>query len=206
MRKKKLSQAGNSQGSSTLGRFESKRVHLTTPVLAIAGFLAMMIPNPGVAVSNANDYRVCTARLLDLGLTEQAVSQGCAKALRPRDLSDCVVRINQQTQISAVDALSSCEQARRPQDLSTCVVNISSNTEKTVDTRVLNYCVRSLLPQGFAQCVMGLRSVMDIAPTQAMDTCIDASDSVSRFSPPSASPRVPTQFSPSFEVTPIVDY
>lgn len=209
MSKKKLSQAGNSQGSSALGIFESKRMDLTTPVLAIVGFLAIMIPVPSmaVAVSNANDYRVCTAQLLDLGLTQQAASRGCAKALRPRELSGCVVRINQQTQISAVDALSSCEQARRPQDLSTCVVGISRNTQESVRTTVLNYCLRSLLPERFAQCVVGLRTVIDIAPTQAMDTCIDASDRVSGFSPPSASPnRAPTIFTPSFEVTPILHY
>lgn len=209
MRKKKLSQAGNPQGSLTMGILESKRMDLTTPVLAIVGCLAIMIPAPGmaVAVSNANDYRVCTAQLLDLGLTPQSASRGCAKALRPRELSGCVVRINQQTQISAVDALSSCEQARRPKDLSTCVVAISRNTQEAVQATVLNYCGRSLLPERFAQCVVGLRSVTDIAPTQAMDTCIDASDRVSGFSPPSASPnRAPTIFTPSFEVTPILHY
>ena len=204
MSKKKLSKTGNQKGSLAVGMFKNKMIRLTTPVLAIAGLLTMISPSVAVKASSANDYRVCTARLLNLGLTEQAVSQGCAKALRPRDLSACVVRINQQTQISAVDALSSCEQARRPENLSTCVVGITRNTQDTIHTTALNYCGRSLLPERFAQCVVGLRSALDIAPTQAMDTCIDASDRVSGFSPASTPQnRVPTEFRPSFEVTPI---
>ncbi|MBE9200647.1 MULTISPECIES: hypothetical protein [unclassified Nodularia (in: cyanobacteria)] len=204
MSKKKLSKPGNQQGSFAVEIFKSKTMRLTTPVLAMAGWLAMIAPSMAVTTSYANDYRVCTARLLNLGITEQAVSQGCAKALRPRDLSACVVKINQQTQISPVDALSSCEQARRSEDFSTCVVGITTNTPGVVHTAVLNYCGRSLLPERFAQCVVGLRSEIDLPPTQAMDTCIDASDRVSGFSPASAPPnRVPTEFSPSFEVTPI---
>ncbi|GAX34885.1 hypothetical protein [Nodularia sp. NIES-3585] len=204
MSKKQLGKAGNLQGSLTVARFKKKTIRLITPVLATAGWLAMMAPSMAVTTSYANDYRVCTARLLNLGITEQAVSQGCAKALRPRDLSSCVVRINQQTQISAVDALSSCEQARRPENFSTCVIGIARNTQEAVQTTVLNYCGRSLLPERFAQCVVGLGSEIDIPPTQAMDTCIDASDRVSGFSPASLPQnRVNTEFSPSFEVTPI---
>ncbi len=205
MSKKKLSKAGNRQGSLPVETFRTKTVRLISPVLAMTGWLAMMAPSMAVTTSYANDYRVCTARLLKLSITEQAVSQSCAKALRPRDLSSCVVRINQQTQISAVDALSFCGQARRPKNFSTCVVGIAKNMKEAVDTTVLNYCGRSLLPERFAQCVVGLRSEIDIAPTQAMDTCIDASDRVSGFSPASVPEnRVnTTEFSPSFEVTPI---
>ncbi|MEA5514082.1 hypothetical protein [Nodularia sp. UHCC 0506] len=205
MSKTKLSKAGNQQDSLAVEMFKNRMIRLTTPVLAIAGWLVMITPSMAVTTSYANDYRVCTARLLNLGITEQAVSQGCAKALRPRDLSSCVVRINQQTQVSPVDALSSCEQARRPKDLSTCVVGIARNTQEAVHTTVLNYCGRSLLPERFALCVVGLRSELDIAPTQAMDTCIDASDRVSSGFSPASVPQntVPSEFSPSFEVTPI---
>ncbi|MDB9376996.1 hypothetical protein, partial [Nodularia sphaerocarpa] len=154
MSKEKLSKGGKQQGSFAVEIFNSQRIRLTTPVLAIAGWLAIMVPSMAVTTSYANDYRVCTARLLNLGITEQAVSQGCGKTLRPRELSACVMKINQQTQISAVDALSSCEQARRSEELSTCVVGITRNTPGAVHTAVLNYCGRSLLPERFAQCVV----------------------------------------------------
>jgi len=204
MSKKNLSKTGKQQGSFVIEIFKSKTIRLTTPVLAMAGWLAMMAPSIAVTASYANDYRVCTAQLKNLGITTQAVSQGCAKSLRPRDLSACVVKINQQTRITAVDALSSCQQARRSEDLSTCVVGITKYATGAVHTAVLNYCGRSLLPEGFAECVVGLHIEIDLPPTQAMDTCIDASDRVSGFSPTSAPQnRVPTEFSPSFEVTPM---
>lgn len=204
MSKKNLSLLGNQPACLTVNIFRSQAIRLTAPVLTIAGWLGMMVPSLAVTIASANDYRVCTARLLNLGISQQAISQECAKALRPRELSACVVRINQQTQISAVDALSSCGQARRPEDLSSCVVGISRNTPENLHTSVLNYCGRSLLPERFAQCVVGLRSEINLAPTQAMDTCIDASDRVTGFSPASAPPATtPTQFSPTFEVTPI---
>ncbi len=207
MSKTKLSKAGKQQGSLAVLTFKIKMIRLTTPVLAVAGLVAMIAPSMAVKTSYANDYRVCAARLLNLGMTEQAASQGCAKAMRPRELSACVVRINQQTQISAINALSACEQARRPENLSTCVVGIARNTQEAVHTTVLNYCSRSLLPERFAQCVVGLSSEIEIAPTQAMETCIDGSDRVSGFSPASAPQQNPvtTEFSPSFEVTPIPD-
>jgi hypothetical protein len=205
MSKKKLSKVGNQKGSSSVVQiFKTQMIPLTTPVFDIAGLLATITPSMAVTTSYANDYRVCTAQLLKLGITEQAVSQGCAKALRPRDLSSCVLKINQQRQISAADALSSCERARRPQNFSDCVVGITSNTREALGKTVLNYCGRSLLPKRFAECVVGLRSEIDIAPTQAMDACIDAGDPVSGFSPTSAPQNSPsTEFKPSFEVTPI---
>ncbi|MDH6060795.1 hypothetical protein NWP17_10125 [Chrysosporum bergii ANA360D] len=203
MNKKNLSKVGNQTAGLAVTIFKTVTIGLTTPVLAVAGLLAMMTPSMAVTTSYANDYRLCTAQLLKLGITEQAVSQGCAAAVRPRDLSACVVKINKQTQISVVDALSSCEQARRPQNFSSCVVGIARNTPEAVNTTVLNYCGRSLLPDRFSQCVVGLLSEIDMAPTQAMDTCIDASDRVGGFSPAFTPQNLaPTELSPSFEVIP----
>ncbi|WP_414541205.1 hypothetical protein [Nostoc sp. CCY0012] len=208
MYKKKLGKTANQQGSRTVKIFPAQTVaslRLTAPVLVIAGWLSTMAPSMAVTTSYANDYRLCTAQLLNLGLTAQAVSQGCARALRPRDLSACVATINQQTQIPPVDALSSCRQSRRPQKLAKCVVGVSRNTEGAVNPSVLNYCGRSLLPVRFAECVVGLRSEIEIAPTQAMDTCIDASDRVTGLSPAAVPPtQVPRGgFNPSFEVIPM---
>lgn len=208
MCKKKFNQAENQQGGSVVKKFSAQKVaslRLTAPFLVIAGSLATMTPSMAVTASYANDYRVCTAQLLNLGLTAQAVSQGCAQALRPRDLSACVVRINQQTQISPTDVLSSCRQSRRPEDLANCVVGVSRNIQAAANAPVLNYCGRSLLPVRFAECVVGIGSEIDLTPIQAMDTCIDASDRVTGLSPAAAPPtQVPSGgFNPSFEITPL---
>ncbi|MEO0969346.1 MAG: hypothetical protein AAFX80_13715, partial [Cyanobacteria bacterium J06639_18] len=71
----------------------------------------------------------------------------------------------------------------RPQELASCVVGISRNSKESADPEVLSFCDRSLLPVRFAQCVVGLRSEIDLVPTQAMETCIDASDPITNISP-----------------------
>ncbi len=192
-------------GGSTSGMLKNQVIRLFAPAMAVTGWLAMTLPSTAVTASYANDYRVCAGRLLSVGVTAQAASQGCATALRPRDLASCVVQINRQTQIASTEALASCTQARRPEDLSTCVVGISKYTKEAANPAVLSYCGRSLLPVRFAECVVGLRAETDSAPTQAMDSCIDASDrSVTGYLPSFIpSNRRSQDINPTFETTPI---
>ncbi|WP_366931404.1 hypothetical protein [Nostoc sp. JL34] len=145
MSKKVVNKGKNKQGSST------SRI-LTVPILAVAGWLTTILPNVAVAASYSNDYSVCAGSLVKAGVTAEAASQGCAKALHPRDLAACVVKIEKQTQIAATDALSSCGKARRPEELATCVVGVSSSTKEAVNPAALDYCGRSLLPVRFGQC------------------------------------------------------
>ncbi|WP_292763631.1 hypothetical protein [Nostoc sp. NOS(2021)] len=196
--KKVVNRGKNKQGSST------SRI-LTVSVLAIAGWLTTILPNVAVAASYSNDYSVCAGRLLSVGVTAEAASQGCAKALRPRDLAACVVKIEKQTQIAATDALSSCGKARRPEELATCVVGVTSSTQEAVNPAALDYCGRSLLPVRFGQCVVGFHSSkIDLPPTQILETCIDASDSVIGASSSSTPQTItPAGSSPSLEITPI---
>jgi hypothetical protein len=181
------------------------------PALAIAGWLATTLPSTAaspyyydadVNATYYNDYRVCAARLLKVGIPVEAGAQACATAARPGDLSSCVYRIKQQTQISSIDALPTCRQAWLPTDTAKCVVGISKNSREAVDPSVLNYCGRSLLPVNFARCVVGLHAEIDVARNQAMETCINASDSVSgllpSFIPTGSRQETPT----NFEVTP----
>lgn len=165
------------QGWSMSGIFNAKTIRLTIPVVTIAGLWTSILPS--VAVSDAyynNDYRACAGQLLKAGVKPQAAAQGCATALRPRDLSACVAAIRQRTKIEPTDALASCSRARRPKELASCVVGVSQNTKEEVNTAVLTYCGRSLLPVTFAQCVVGLRREVSLTPIQALDTCIDASE------------------------------
>lgn len=181
----------------------SKSKGLVLPLLAVAGWVAMSSPSVAVTASYYNDYRVCAARLLSVGITAEGASQACATALRPSDLSACVYRIQKQTQIPATDALSPCRQARRPLDLSTCVIGINQYTKEAVNPGVLGYCGRSLSPVSFAQCVVGLRAEIDFATTQAFESCIDAGDRVSGFLPSFIpAPNRGVEFKPTFDTTP----
>ncbi|MBD2410860.1 hypothetical protein FACHB389_00150 [Nostoc calcicola FACHB-389] len=195
--KKAVSKGQNKQGSSTLGI-------LTVPVLAIAGLLTTILPDMAIAASYRNDYSVCAEGLLKAGITPEAASQGCAQALRPRDFGACVVKIGKQTEIAAADALSYCGRARRPEELATCVVGVSSITKEAINPAALNYCGRSLLPVRFGQCVVGLLGKIELPPNQALDTCIDGSDSSIIGVSSSSTPPItlPAGSSPSFETTP----
>lgn len=163
--------------------------------LAIAGYLAMPLPSAAQIIrtsstfrlSNQKDFRRCAARLLNVGISPEATANACAQSLRPQNLSTCVFDIERRTAIAAEDALSTCRQVRRPNELSKCVVDISRNSQDESVPNVLNYCGRSLLPELFANCVVGLRREVDLAPTQAMDTCISTSDRLP-----------PRDFSPTF--------
>ncbi|MEA5549393.1 hypothetical protein VB713_00100 [Anabaena cylindrica UHCC 0172] len=172
----------------------------TVPVVAIAGLLTSVIPSIAVTDSYRNDYRVCAAQLLSVGVTTQSASQGCATALRPKELSSCVAQIKKQTEIASTDALYSCSKARRPQELAACVVGISKSTQKAIDPTTLTYCGRSLLPVTFAQCVVGLRKEIDFTPIQSLNTCINASDRI--ISIGEGSTTAPG-LSPGLETTPM---
>ncbi|MTJ08561.1 hypothetical protein [Anabaena sp. UHCC 0204] len=171
----------------------------TASFITIGGLLTSILPTLGVTDSYRNDYRVCAAQLLSLGVTANQAAQSCAVALRPRELSSCVAKIHKLTQITPVDALYSCQQARRPQDLATCVVSISKSYQGSANPATLTSCGRSLLPVTFAECVVGLRREIDLSPTQALDTCIDASEGSSGFGGVSTKPL---EFSPNSETTP----
>ncbi|MEM1393549.1 MAG: hypothetical protein AAGG00_09705 [Cyanobacteria bacterium P01_H01_bin.150] len=181
---------------------------LTIPVLAMAGIFSTALPSNAIRNPfrrNQNEYKVCAARLLSVGIPAEAASNACAAALRPKEVSACVGQIQRKTQIPATDSLSFCGEARRPNDLATCVVGIGTQSQETFNPLILSYCSRSLLPVKFAQCVVGLRSEIDFSPTQAMDNCISASDRISNVVPLSR-PRVPAPptegFSPTFETIP----
>ncbi|BAZ17689.1 hypothetical protein NIES4071_95690 [Calothrix sp. NIES-4071] len=186
-------------------------------VLAMTGlFSSVLMPAMGqIEPSTAIDYRGCAASLLRLGITPEVASQSCAAVLRPRDFSNCVTRIQRQTQVAAADILPSCRLARRPNDLATCVVGISTSKRDSFDPSIFNYCSRSLLPVRFASCVVGIRREIDFSAVQAMETCIDASDRLGGLLPsfvptnrtpvntPVPNQSQPNQFNRTFETTPV---
>jgi hypothetical protein len=178
---KKMSNFGNKQTNYSFTAF-------TASFITIGGLITSSLPSMAVTDSYQNDYRVCAAQLLSVGVTAKPAAQSCATALRPRELSSCVVKIHKLTQITPVDALSSCRQARRPQDLATCVLSISKSYQESANPATLTSCGRSLLPVTFAECVVGLRRAIDLSSTQALDTCIDANEGSSGFGGVSTKP------------------
>lgn len=173
------------QASIAFKRQVSSLIRFTAAPLAIAGCVGISLPSTAITLPTTyrNDFRVCAGRLLRSGVASAAAATACAGSLRPNDLALCVERIERQTDIAAEDALGNCRQVRRPLELARCVVGISRNTQNQAVPGVLDYCGRSLLPIRFGECVVGLRREIELDPTQAMETCISASDRPLQFSP-----------------------
>lgn len=159
-------------------RTVSNSIRFAATQLAVAGWLAMTLPSTAATVPSSyrNDFRSCAGRLVSVGISANEAATACAQSLRPRDLSICVAEIERRTELAAADALATCRQVRRPNELATCVVGISRNSQEEAVPGVLGYCGRSLLPERFAECVVGLRREIEVAPTQAMESCISAND------------------------------
>lgn len=168
-------------------------------VSIVAGLLAIVLPLPAIA---ANDYERCTSELLSTKIATEEAASACSRAFFPRDLSSCVSQLS--GTFAAADALTACRQVRRPRDLATCVVDIRRQISDSTAAEVLDSCRRSLLPTRYADCVVGLNQATKIAPTKALDACIDASyfprevdPTFLPFTPSGGVSITPTQTSPT---------
>ncbi len=145
--------------------------------LGIAGLVAVATPTALPTIASANDYQTCTSNLLGVQITSAEAASACAKSLKPEEVSSCTVDIRRGTTASATTALGNCLSVRRPLELASCVVDITRQTRTPVIAEVLDNCRRSLLPAHYAECVVGVSNAVNALPaTNAMTTCIDASD------------------------------
>lgn len=188
---------------------QSKKVRWSVAQCVTASLAAVAVPiAPANALfgGSANPYEVCTRDLTRAQVSTTDAANACAQALRPKDLGDCVDRIADE-KISGADALSVCRQVRRPIEAGNCVVRIRRQASDTAIVDVLDSCRRSLLPERFAECVVGENRQLKISGKQAIDTCIDASDRPNDVLPtfiPAGSDIPGATTAPSITPTPIV--
>ena len=158
-----------------MNNYLEKTLRLTALASLPAFLLTIAIPPHSATASNFDN---CASSLLRNGVSAEKASTACADALKPKDLSACVNKIQGQTAIAGEDALTACYRVRRPKELASCVVKIDSKTEDAeIATLALDNCRRSLLPKRFADCVVDLNSaIADLSGTEAIATCISAED------------------------------
>lgn len=101
----------------------NRLLRATTAVLLPSSFLVFPIAPAGAV----NQFDVCTIRLLRRDISEEQAAIACAQALEPAQLSECVLRIQGQTSVTAEAALRACFRDRRPVELAECVVNIEAD-------------------------------------------------------------------------------
>lgn len=179
----------NTRSNLHMSRTKSADViRLAATGLTVSGLMGISLPSQAITIFGSNSpdsgsYRNCASGLLSAGISSEAAAPACAGALNPQDVGRCVVQITSRTEIAADSALASCRQVRRPIEVSRCVVDINTNTQGQAVPGVLDYCTRSLLPERFADCVVGLGREIQFASNQGLETCISANDRPLSFEP-----------------------
>lgn len=143
--------------------------------LVTASLFTLAFPATPVS-AGVDQFQICAAELLRAGISRENAARTCAEALEPKDLSLCVLKIEQLTPIAADDALFACMRVRRPKELASCTVDINQHTQGSDPVSVLANCRRTLLPLRFSECVIGLSREIDFSVEGALATCIDAED------------------------------
>ncbi|MEC4990061.1 MAG: hypothetical protein SAJ37_15115 [Oscillatoria sp. PMC 1068.18] len=151
-------------------------IHLGAIASLQVGLLAMAIPSSPTLAADFNQFNVCARELRSTGISPEESTSACANALKPKDLSICVLRIYERTPILAREALDTCFRVRQPVELSFCVVEINEETKNPNNGQVLQNCRLSLIPKRFSQCVVGLTREIELSPAAAMENCISAED------------------------------
>lgn len=143
------------------------------PFAAIAGLAAPLVLLSAPAAL-ANDFERCTSNLIGAGIDPTAAAGACGQALHPVDLASCTVDVVGVADVDADQALVACQSDRRPQELATCVSDIHQGLEVASSTPVLNNCRRSILPERYADCVVGVATAADLALAESMTQCLAA--------------------------------
>lgn len=157
--------------------FASKTVSLVSIAVLLAEMSTLFIASNALAVDDDNEFGICARELLKVGISEEQAAAACADALVPSDLSSCVQNISTETPIKSEDALRACYRVRRPVELADCMINIDTNVtlEESDSLLALDSCRRSLLPERYSECVVGLsEGIENISLQTALETCITA--------------------------------
>lgn len=123
-----------------------------------------------------NDYANCAETLMQVNVPPLMAATTCGEMRRPQELANCVLDISSETDIIPMDALTACRRVRRPLAMAACVVDIGNLSDASDGPNILDHCRRSLIPNQFSTCVVGLKQEIDLGTSQAMTACINASD------------------------------
>ncbi|AMW30921.1 MULTISPECIES: hypothetical protein [Arthrospira] len=133
--------------------------------LTVVSLLWAMIPVksaaqgfPSYRLTVEADYARCVRELEDAGVSPRATATACGMAIRPTSIGECVTLITRDAGIAGDEAVLGCMSVRRPQELANCVVNITRSNSEANALTVLEGCGRSLLPERYASCVVGMGS------------------------------------------------
>lgn len=168
--------------------FLVKTIRLTVAASLPTVLLTMTISQ---RPASANSIGSCVDSLINSGIAQEQAGAACSDVFKPKELSSCVRKIQDQTNIKAQDALQACYRVRRPQDLASCTIDLTKLAEtpdKPAETpdksaEALDNCRRSLLPKRYAECTLALQNNAELSSMTAMETCITAETFPSTIAP-----------------------
>jgi hypothetical protein len=126
-------------------------------------------------------YEDCSEGLQELGLTAEETATACAHSLFPQDIATCATAIAGSTTLAPQEIVATCHQVRRPVALGICVEQIQDSELFGDGALVLETCRRSLLPDAFANCTVGLASTTDLKPESVLMTCLEGEEAQFEF-------------------------
>lgn len=141
--------------------------------LLSAGLWPMMVLRANAQATDF-DYDVCAAEMLSLGVEPDAAAIACATSYRPTDISACVAGVLSVADLAPEVAVAACSRDRRPREVSTCVINIHTNLVVEDSLTVLDRCYRTILPERYAACVVGIAAEIGYSTEDSMASCIAA--------------------------------
>lgn len=139
-----------------------------------AGLLAagtVPFTSPGAQAQQGGDYARCASDLMAVGIDGDTAAAACALALRPTEVSSCVVGVTTFSSVEPEAALSACSRDRRPDEVATCVADIHQFLVVDDSQAVLDHCHRSLLPERYAECVMDLTATVGFTTEESLARC-----------------------------------
>lgn len=145
-------------------------------LLTILPLINLAIPSP-VKAERWNQFSICAVELQRSGIAPDKAGNACAHALDPQELSLCVIKIGYLTSIKGEDALNNCMKVRRPVEFATCITDIHYEINTADINTVMDHCRRSLLPNRFSECVIGINRYLSLSPADSLHQCISTDES-----------------------------
>jgi hypothetical protein len=138
-----------------------------------ASTLPFAVP-PAQAQATDLAYGACADELIAAGITAEAAAIACSTAYRPTDVSSCVTGVLAAADVPALSALTACSRDRRPAEVSTCVADIHSDLVVGDSLAVVDLCHRTILPERYSACVIGIATEAGLTTEESLATCIAA--------------------------------
>jgi len=155
-------------------RVQSLGLRWPTIRFPLLGWLAIPTPATIAPPAGANQYHTCARDLTAAGIAPEAARSTCAKALHPAEMAACVESVAEVTEAAPDQILSACSQDRRPQEMASCVSDIYTTLAGAEALPVIESCRRSILPQRYSACVLGLAEALDLSRDEALSSCLSA--------------------------------